>query len=208
MTKDKFEANIGSYLDFWSYLQTYNNAFNILIEDIEKNKLHVDRIAYPTLYIARHCLELGFKANIRYFQKYSEKSDFINSDSHNLKDLLSGFYLHVTVTIQNLKIKYQTEVDSEDIKEFNEYYNAIKKFTFQLDIIDRGSFSFRYPLDKNNNQVFSHKDKINMLDVKEALEKAMTLLKYTSSVFSKYTDYVDMIEKMYQDELNNAYSNY
>lgn len=208
MTRAKFEAFLGNYLNFWSYLRTYHNAFNALVEDVERSNLHVDRIAYPLLFIARHSLELGFKANIRYFKKYSEKSDFTNSDSHNLKDLLGGFKLHVAATIKNLKDKYGIDIDQDDIKEFNVYCSEVEKFTNQLEIIDNGSYSFRYPVDKKNNKVFTYTDRINLLDVKEVFDKAMTLLYHTSDVFSKYMDYADMIEKAYEDEMRMAYGYY
>ena len=208
MTRAKFEAYLGNYLNFWSYLQTYHNAFNALVEDVERTNLHVDRIAYPMLFIARHCLELGFKANIRYFKKYSEKMDFTNSDSHNLKDLFGGFKLHIAATVKNLKDKYDVDVEPDDLKEFNSYCNEVEKLTNQFDIIDNGSFSFRYPVDKENKVVFQHDDRINLLDIKETFDKSMTLLFHTSSVFSKYTDYADMIEETYEEEMRSAYGYY
>jgi len=208
MTRAKFEAYLGNYLNYWSYLGTYQNAFNALVEDVERTDLHVDRIAYPMLFIARHCLELGFKANIRYFKTYSEKTDFTTSDSHNLKDLFGGFKLHIRATVKNLKDKHDIDVDQDDLKDFENYCKEVETLTNQFDIIDNGSFSFRYPVDKNNNNVFKHDDRINLLDVKEVLDKAMILLHHTSDLFSKYIDYAKMIEETYEAEMRSAYGDY
>ena len=208
MDNRKYEVFLGYHQTFWSYLNSYQKAFDILIEDIEKNDLYVDRIAYPMLFMVRHSLELGFKANIRYFQTYSEKNDLANSDSHNLKKLFEGFKIHIKETIKNLKTKYSIEVEKEDIKEFNHYCNEVEKLTNEFEILDNGSFSFRYPIDKSNNKVFNTNDKINLLDVKELFDKAMTLLFHTQDVFSKYIDYANMIEESYEQEMRSNYENY
>ena len=204
-SRDKFEAYLGNYLNFWSYLNTYHNAFNALIDDVNKTKLHVDRIAYAMLFLVRHCLELGFKANIRYFQKYSERKEFTNSDSHILKNLFDGFKLHVTYTIKNLKDKFDIEVEQADKTEFAEYCKEVESLIDQFEIIDRTSINFRYPVDNNNNFVFKQGDKVNILDIKEVFDKAMVLLYHTSDVFAKYTDYADTIEQIYEEEMKRAY---
>jgi hypothetical protein len=201
----KFEAYLGNYQRFGSYLNFYHEAFKILMKDVETTGGHVDRIAYPMLFIARHCLELGFKTNIRHFKKYSEKDDFTNSDSHNLKDLFHAFILHVRTTIKNLKDKHGIEVEPTEIKEFEQYCSELEKLTLYFDQVDKGSFSFRYPVDKKNKTVFKYDDRVNLLDIEELLNQGMVLLNHTADVFGKYTDYVDDIEKMYEDEMRSSY---
>ncbi len=201
----KFEAYIGRYLTFWNYLNAYQTAFNALQDDVDQNKISIDTVAYPMLFMARHSLELGFKANIRYFEKYSERKDFTNSDSHNLKDLFNGFKLHINATFKAFKTKHDIDVEEADIKEFENYCEEVEKLTEQFDILDRGSHSFRYPVDKKNNVVFDYSDTVNLLDIKEVFDKSMTLLNYTAEVYSKYTDYVDHIEGMYEEEMRRAY---
>jgi hypothetical protein len=205
VTRAKFEAYIGRYLSFWSYLNSYQTAFDALMEDVNQNRASVDPVAYPMLFIARHSLELGFKANIRYFQRYSERKDFTNSDSHNLKDLFNGFKIHIYATVKNLRAKHDVDVEEDDMKEFDKYCAEVEKLTAQFDFLDRGSYSFRYPVDKNNNDVFEYSDTVNLLDIKEVFDKSMILLRYTADVFAKYTDYVDYIESMYEEEMKRAY---
>jgi hypothetical protein len=201
----KFEAYLGNYVRFGSYLGVYHQAFKALMKDVEETGGHVDRLAYPMLFLARHCLELGFKANIRYFKKYSERNEFSNSDSHNLKDLFNGFKLHVREATKNLKVKYDIEVENSEITEFNEYCKKLETLTVYFDEVDRGSFSFRYPVDKENKEVFKFDDRVNLLDIDELLDEAMVLLNHTSDVFGKYTDYANSIEQMYEAEMRSAY---
>jgi len=143
--------------------------------------------------------------DIRHFKKYSEKNDYANSDSHNLKDLFHAFILHVRATVKNLKDKHGIEVESTEIKEFEQYCSELEKLTLYFDQVDKGSFSFRYPVDKKNNAVFKFDDRVNLLDIEELLNQGMVLLNHTADVFGKYTNYVDDIEKMYEDEMRSSY---
>jgi hypothetical protein len=204
-TKNRFEAYIGYYLTFGGYLNSYKNAFDILVQSIMESGSRIDVIAYPVLYIARHCMELGFKSNIRFFMKYSEKENFRKANTHNLVTLFSAFKLHVNETIKNLKEKYDIVVEQGDIDEFNQFCVEVDKLTNVFHKLDEKSDSFRYPIDKENNKSFDNKETINILDVKELFEKAMTLFFYTSDVFGKYTDFADEIEKIYDDEMRTAY---
>lgn len=201
----RYEAYIGSYPDFWSYLRNYHNAFNALIENLDNKKANVDSMAFPLLFMARHCMELGFKANIRYFQKYSKKTDHTRSKSHDLKILFEAFKLHMTNTIKNLETEFGSKLDSEDIKSFKEYCLEVEKLNDRFHLLDKGSYSFRYPVDNDDNPVFSRDETINLIDVIELFEKTMTLLYHTADVFAKYTDYSDNIQQMYEDEMKSAY---
>ncbi len=90
-TRAQFNAYIGYYLSFGGYLNNYQNAFEALMNRVYESGLHVDHLAYPILFMARHCMELAFKANIRYFSKYSEKDDFKRAGTHDLNNLFIGF---------------------------------------------------------------------------------------------------------------------
>jgi len=206
--RSRFEAFLGNDLSFWNYLKTYHNAFNILLKNVEVTNIHVDSIAYPMLFMVRHCLELGFKANIRYFSKFSEKKDFTNSDTHNVRDLYKSFKDHVETTVKKLKFNHNIEVDEINLDEFRKYYIGIENLIVQFDNIDKDSFCFRYPVDLKNNSVFDYSDRINILDIKELFDKAMVLINFTSIVFSDYTDYVDMIDEAYEEEMRIAYRDF
>jgi hypothetical protein len=171
------------------------------MENVYNSGFHIDLIAYPLLFIARHCMELGFKANIRFFTKYS-KNDYLNKGmTHDLKTLFLGFKEHFKCTVENLRKEYGIIVTKEDITSFNDYCKEVEKLTDLFHKLDKCSDSFRYPVDKQDNKSFEMQDTINLLEVKELLEKSMILLSYTADVFAKYTDIADELLNMYEQEM-------
>ena len=204
-TEHQFTAYLGHYLKFPSYLGSYKRAFDILIEGILESQSHVDSVAYPMLFIARHCLELGLKTNIRYFAKYSGKDEYTNAGTHNLESLFDGFKLHISETISNLKTIHGIDVDKDDIKSFDKLCSEVEKLKEIFHILDEGSDAFRYPVDKKKNPSFGNGDKVNLLDLNELLDKGMLLFTHTASVFAKYTDYIDSIEQYYEDLMREQF---
>lgn len=204
-TRYQFNANLGDHLSFASYFGSYERAFEALMENVYKSNHSVDLLAYPILFIARHCIELGFKTNIRYFLKYSEKDDFKKAGTHDLEKLFGAFKLHIAETIKNLYSKYGIEVDKDDIEEFNKYCEEVNKLTGIFHLLDKNSDSFRYPVDKENNKSFEHKDIINLLDVRDLYKRTSILFTHTADVFAKYTDYADEIDRMYEIEMRVYY---
>jgi hypothetical protein len=208
-TRHQFEAAIGSNLSFMSYLGQYQRAFEALIEHVHVSGFSVDRVAYPILFIARHCIELGFKTNIRYFAQYSGKKDYTTGGTHDLVGLFGGFKLHVTATIESLRKDHDIIVDKADKKEFNNYCEKVNQLVTTLHALDKNSDSFRYPVDKDNKSSFEPTTTINLLDVKKLYEESLVLLVYTASVFDKYTAVIDerkeILDDIYQQELREHY---
>jgi hypothetical protein len=204
-TRYQFNAYLGHYLSFANYFGSYERAFEALMEKVYQSGNHVDLLAYPILFMARHCMELGFKTNIRYFLKYSEKDDFKKGGTHDLEKLFGAFKFHIAESINNLKSKYGIEVEKVDIEEFNKYCEEVNKLTNIFQLLDKKSDSFRYPVDKDNNNSFDQNETINLLDVRDLYHKTSILLTHTADVFRKYTDYADKIENMYEQEMRNFY---
>ncbi len=189
-----YEAQIGFHTSFGSYLGAYREAFNILFAQIEEKNVPVNVISYPLLFLARHSLELGYKFNINYLAKYSRLNDKVNWNKHHLRELHEAFGLHFEAVVHELNI-------SKDIADdFNARFAEVEKLAKTFDHIDRGSFSFRYPVDTQQKAVFEHEDTINLLDVKELYEKAMTLVFHTTDVLSDFTDYVGYMNNCIAEE--------
>jgi hypothetical protein len=204
-TRHQFNAFSGHHLTFASYFGSYERAFEVLMEKVHQCGNHVDMLAYPILFIARHCMELGFKMNIRYFLKYSEKDDLKKAETHDLEKLFDAFKLHINETIKNLKSKYGIEVEKVEIEEFNKYCEEVNKLTNIFHLLDKNSVCFRYPVDKENNNSFEKTETINLLDVRDLYHKTSILLTHTANVFGKYTDHPDEIENIYQQEMREVY---
>lgn len=204
-TEHQFNAFIDYYLSFPSYLGSYKRSFDILIKDVLVTNSHVDYIAYPILFLARHCMELGLKTNVRYFAKYSGKDDYVKAGTHDLEKLFSAFKMHVEKTFENLKEKYGIVVEKDDKKSFKDLCNEVVKLNSTFHAIDKNSDAFRYPVDKEQNPSFKKGERINIIDVAELLEKSMTLFVHTADVFAKYTDYADEIENYYEELMREQY---
>lgn len=204
-TRHQFNAYLGHYLSFASYFGSYERAFEALMEEVYQSGNHIDQLAYPILFIARHCMELGFKTNIRYFLKYSEKDDFKKAGTHDLEKLFGAFKLHINETAKNLNSKYGIEIEKAELDEFNNYCEEVNKLKDIFHLLDKNSDSFRYPVDKDNNKSFEQHDVINLLDVRDLYKKTSILLTHTADVFAKYTDYADEINRYYEEEMRTNY---
>lgn len=202
----KFEAYIGHYQSFMSYFGSYKRAVDILIKHVEEKEASVDTVAYPIMFLVRQSIELGLKANIRYFSKYSEVDNHTKGNKHFLKPLQDSFKVHIEKTIKNLKDKHNIEVDKDEIKQFKEYFDKLDKLTDIFELLDKGSDAFRYPVNTKDQQSFEHSQTINVLDVIELMNEVEVLLSYTAAVFQKYTDYVDEIDRYYQEQMRDMYS--
>ena len=198
----RYEAQIGHHTSYGSYMSAYQRAVDILFAEIETNNFPVNVIAYPLLFLIRHSLELGYKMNINYLSKYSGLDERVNWDRHHLVELHEAFKTHFMTAVNELGV-------SQDIvDEFNGYYSEVEVLTSTFNALDRGSYSFRYPVDLNQNVVFQHNETINLLDVKELYDKAMILLFHTADVLSDATDYYDYMDEMMEQALHSAYGSY
>ena len=145
-TEHQFTAFIDYYLSFPSYLESYKRSFDILLKDVLVTNSYVDYIAYPILFLARHCMKLGLKTNIRYFAKYSEKDDYVKAGTHDLENLFKAFKMHVVKTFETLKKKYGIEVEKDDKKSFKELCDEVEKLNTTFHLLDK---KFQDPRCKN-----------------------------------------------------------
>jgi len=204
-TEHLYNVSFDCNLNFSSYLLSYKRSFDILIKEIIDTGYLVDYTVFPILFIARHCMELGLKTNIRYFSKYSKKNDYTKNGTHDLANLFRAFKLHVYETFKMLKSEYSIIVTDEDKQLFDELYSEVEKLNNIFHTMDKKSDAFRYPIDKKQNPSFRKGESINIFDVNNLLEKSMNLFLHTADVFSKYTDFAEEIEKEYESLQREQY---
>ena len=197
-----FEAQIGYSVSYWSYLSTYERAIDVLFSEVKERNLPVNAISYPLLFLIRHSLELGYKLNINYLSRYSELEEKVNWNQHHLIELHQAFKTHFMAVVKKLSL------GQEDIDEFDSYYLEVERLTNTLNVLDRGSYSFRHPVDTKQERVFRDDDTINLMDVKELHSKAMVLLFHTADVLSDATDYYDYMDEVMEQELRSAHGPY
>lgn len=204
-TEHQFTAFVDYYMEFAAYLGQYKRCFDILVEHVAGTTSHVDHVAYPILFLARHSMELGLKTNIRYFSQYSGKDDFTKAGTHDLASLFGAFKMHVNDTIANLRNSYGIEVEKEDKQSFDELCNEVEKLNVIFHQLDKSSDAFRYPVNKKQDPSFEKNQRISILDVNDLLEKSMSLFVYTAAVFAKYTDYAAHINEQYEALMRENY---
>ena len=70
-----------------SYVHGYFAAAMHLAEDMNANRVPVDTVAYPMLYLFRHALEIGFKALLRGYSFELKHDKPLGKKGHSLAQL-------------------------------------------------------------------------------------------------------------------------
>lgn len=188
------QANVGLYPDFFSYLRAYKYAFKALIKATEDENCSVDLMSFPILFIARHALEIGLKANIRYLVKYTNSSlGFTKlSNCHDISKLMIEFQDQLNLALRIIKEKHQIEIEQTTQAQMGNLLTCLKQLidgcnNFKgLGLIDNKSISFRYPTDRDNQPSIDPFEVISLVKVEELFDQAIVLLEYTPSVLGEY----------------------
>jgi hypothetical protein len=181
---ERLQARVGfSYFDM-NLVGQYENAINILINNIIEEKNRVDLIAHPLLYLMRHSIELSLKENIRYLNKYSHLG-LGKIKTHSIDDLFKELERHYNKIANKLKFKdeleEQYEIYAKDLREL-------------IDKLGADWSSFRYVNSTKGNKVFSHTEILNVYDLKKKFDTSSVFLTHLTNVISPYTDYADYIK--------------
>ncbi len=182
----QFTAYVGHITGDMNLLGQYETAINIIIKDLKSTKTRIDVVSYPVLYMMRHSLELGYKRNFEYLEKYSKRttSSKIQS-SHNLEKLHSELKVHVDI------ISNELSFDKDLIQALDNYYNPTTEFIKELK--PHQASSFRYTKDNKGINIFDSKDQIDIGSLKQGYDKAVIMLAHLANVISPYTDYKDLM---------------
>ena len=132
------------------YSDSYQFAFETLINNCKKEIRYSQLLFLPTVYIFRHYIEIRMKEILKTLN--SEK--YIKSLNHNIYDIW-----------QDIRVDYENNFDYnyDEKEEFDNYENLLS----ELSSIDELSFSFRYPTNKCLQQSldFAVVDFDNFIDV-------------------------------------------
>lgn len=183
----RLTADLSIQQSYIAYFGQYERALNILINYLLETKTRVDMISHPVLYLMRHSLELAYKGNVEYFQKYTGVSlKKPKSGGHNLFDLHEQFGNQIQILINQLP------VSTWDQDSFFALYQETAELLKQL----RGDEAsiFRYH-DVNKRKFFNRNDELDVTELLERFKNAGMMLTHTSDIFSRYTDYVELIQR-------------
>lgn len=166
-----FTAHVGLYPKFNVCMSFYQDAVDKLYREVSEGNETADRIAMPLLFMMRHAMELGYKYTITKICEFNGTTYDAKKDLHFLKKLHKRLKEEFDTLWQNGGV-------SENKKSgFDEYYEITKDAMEWFDKIDPKGENFRYPN-------FDRYAKINLLEVKNKFDEAMTLLTVTVDVIT------------------------
>jgi len=188
------QANVGLYPDLFSYLRAYKHAFKALIKAAEDKNCSVDYMAFPILFIVRHALEIGLKANIKYLVTITNSTlGFTKlANCHDISKLLIEFQDQINLTLKILNETHQVEIEQTVHSQMDNRLTCLKQLidgcnNFKgIGLIDKKSISFRYPTDRENQPCINPFEVISLVKVDELFDQAIELLEYTPSVIGEF----------------------
>jgi hypothetical protein len=182
--KNRLQAYIGHSNTDMNLVGQYDNAIDILVNKIIEDKLNIDFIAHPLLYLIRHSTELALKENIRYLNKYSLLG-LGGLKTHSIHTLYEEFERHYNEIAINLNFK---EIFKD---EYEKYANDLRILIKKL---GEDWSSFRYVNSTKGNKIFSYSETVDIYDLKRRYDNSRVLLLYTADLISPYTDFIDYIK--------------
>lgn len=185
LEKDQLTAYIGqSYTDM-NLVGQYENAIDILINQIIEKKFRIDVIAHPLLYLIRHSLELLLKENIKELNKYSKLGIDKKFNTHKLSDLFVFFENHYDSIAT--KLNFKEELKEEYVRYSSELHNLIL-------FLGEDASTFRYTFSQKNIRIFDYNERINIVTLKKQFDNSITFLTHTLDVISPFTNYADYVK--------------
>lgn len=146
------------------YRAGYRRAGRILAEYVDGHG-EADFLVFPICHAYRHFVELSLKglmlSALRLLERdLTEKEHRLQNGSHNLQELWSAF------KPMNLEVQASTGIEPPPLEQLE----GIEAYIAQLHAVDKGSFSFRYPLTKDGAVNLAGIDRINVRNFSDCME--------------------------------------
>ena len=186
-------GNVDSVQDQWYMVAiSYKNAADLLVDGLPNSLLlGLERvyIACPIMFLYRHYLEVGLKGLMLDLQALrKQKGAHQNIPTQHAAASLPGHPLMQSwQPVKELLIELADEVNAcgAAFEQGNAIYSAIEERITEFDEIDAGSFNFRYPVDrKNQNPILSA-----LPDAKE-LRRLKEIIGVIASYFGSFDTWI------------------
>lgn len=154
-----------THINFVMFAASYKKAANFLVESAIGDRFRADELVYPIIFLYRHHVELQMKDIINTWRSLQGKAG-PNFMHHRLKDL----WCECREIIQEVfpgDNHTDTDVVEHIIKELAE--------------ADPGSFSFRYPVNKDGEMILESENYIDLINLREVIEKVSHYLDGTGT---------------------------
>lgn len=142
------------------YAAGYKDAADALVKVLLDRKAPLDSVVYPLVFLYRQALELELKLILPCARRLAEKEPVSNHD-HRLMPLWT---------------ELRTLLDRLDPRDDDPEIPAIEEVIRQLDAVDSGSFSFRYPTSKKGEVALPELRHINVRHLGEVMDSVLMML--------------------------------
>ena len=176
--RHKFEYHIGWNQNWWNYYSQYKIAVDNIVKLVESGT-PIHTVSVPLLFLTRHSLELGLKANILRLEDVNKKVGKISLSGgryHSLKLLYCKLEEHLNVILKKYKM---SQVARNEIATYHKDFEPLKDILHKL---DERSLNFRYPGDTIGNPNFERNEKVQIADIIDMYYKIQPILLYTEDV--------------------------
>ncbi len=147
--------------DFGIFAKGYSRAASTLAEQLLEKTRFSDYEAYPVVFLYRQAFELYLKA---FYYKAALISAF-----RNIQSIDSNVHHHKLVPLaQTFKRVCQVIFPSDQL--LLQVADKVNLLAVEFEQIDKDSFSYRYPTDKQGNASTQHHQITNLLAIHQAMK--------------------------------------
>lgn len=177
----ELETNWG---DPGAYVQGYFDAAIHLADEMARNRLGVDIVIYPALYLLRHGLELGFKALLRGYSYELDENFLAGRPHHSLGKLWQ--------TLQPLLKEGQTSLHLDPGRASASVTLAdIDTLVHVLDQVDPTGEAARFDTDLKGERTLKGISRVNLDAFKEICSLCGDWMLYTLDARQEVVSYVE-----------------
>ncbi|MCM3786218.1 hypothetical protein M3231_25000 [Neobacillus mesonae] len=144
---------------FYGYIKGYKESADTLVKfALDSKRIEIlDTYIFPILFLYRQFIELSLKS---LYLEYSDepmvdKIKGVKQAGHNLETMW-----------KNLK---PIVIEASDSKEEKDTIKTVESYILQYHDFDKGSFKFRYPIDKDYNPLLKDEERIDIVNLKECM---------------------------------------
>ena len=165
------------------YIIGYKEAADLLVETVAEQKGTADSLIFPIVFIYRHYIEIRLKSLLIYGYSLQDK-EYKQKSEHSLFKLWEK--------VRELLIEIFPNEDNDNMK-------AIDLLIKQIEEVDPGSTSFRYPKDfKGNNSLqLDSIPRVNLRNLSEVIDAISVILEGAVCGISEYQGYKSDMQSEY-----------
>lgn len=184
--KGKFEVH-AYLLRTMSQISTdYDESIYLILQGIKEDRLSVNEVFLPLIFLIRHSIELSLKSNLLDAgEKYLRQNQIskINSE-HSICHLFNLFESIINTALNNM-----AECNEDDLKfkqETKSYHKGLNDLKQIIHEMDYNSLFYRFPFDKDGQPHKLSIDSNKLIDILKLREKVNAYLNLAVPVLQHY----------------------